>query len=176
MKLVQELRSTEGEKGMLDTTKLNGEYYMVKKAKGPVMIQVTNQNTKTRPIKNNAWALKMSGIQKRLQKVWMHKQLWERIQKQQQTSTKTDWQKRYRTIHKMCQSSNNFKAFARDFNAVRSKVSNFYCITLLKTTKLRTKSSQKITLYKYKIDTCSNGNLIPINMSKVLFANTTLQT
>ena len=51
----------------------------------------------------------------------------------------------------------------------RSKVFNFHCIWSIIIAKLKTKTSQRTELCKYKIDTGSVGNLLSIRMFKGLY-------
>ena len=53
------------------------------------------------------------------------------------------------------------------------KVFNFHGIRSVIIAKLRTKSIPKTALDEYKINSSSNGNLMPL-MSYVLFPNTTI--
>ena len=62
----------------------------------------------------------------------------------------------------------------QEFDAVRAKIFNFHSVTSVILTKLKTKSSQRKDTCKYKIDTGSDGNLMPIRMYKMLFPHTNI--
>ena len=79
---------------------------------------------------------------------------------------------KHRATHKTYQDTEDTVELTRDFDTVRSNIFNFHSIRSVIIAKLRTKSNQTITMYKYKIDTGNAGKLIPIKMFKVLFPNT----
>ena len=60
----------------------------------------------------------------------------------------------------------------QEFDAVRLKILNCHTLGQLIITKLKTKSSQRIDKCEYKIDTYSDGNLMPIRMYKMFLPHT----
>ena len=50
-----------------------------------------------------------------------------------------------------------------------SEIFNFHRVRSVITAKLKTKSSQKVQMYKFKVDTGSNSNLWPSKVFKLLF-------
>ena len=59
----------------------------------------------------------------------------------------------------------------KEFDMVRSKIFNLYSVS---NCKAKTKGSQRTDTYKYKIDTGSDGNLMPVRMYKTLFPHTNI--
>ena len=55
-------------------------------------------------------------------------------------------------------------------------VKSFNSICCIIETKLKTSSSQKATVLQYKVDTGSNGKLMSVNMFKVLYQKTTMNS
>ena len=72
----------------------------------------------------------------------------------------------------MCKSNDKSEASRREFNVVSLILFNLVSIRLVILQNKYKKETS--TLCKYKIDTISNGNLMPINMFKMLFPNTTI--
>ena len=54
-------------------------------------------------------------------------------------------------------------------NAIKTKVFNFHNTSLVITTKLQTRTAQKIAMLEYKVDRGSGGNLLPTSMLKTIF-------
>ena len=73
----------------------------------------------------------------------------------------------------MNQGNEEAKVLAREFNAVKPKVFNSQSIGLLMIAELEKRWSNT-AMCEYKIGSGSDGNLMPINMFKVLFLNTTI--
>ena len=73
----------------------------------------------------------------------------------------------------MCQDAEDKKVSVQEFDTVRSKVFNFYSFRSV-IIEDENKNSQKGDTCKYKIDTGSDGNLMPIRKYKLLFPHTNL--
>ena len=73
-----------------------------------------------------------------------------------------------RVIHDMCQNNEDKELATQEFDVVRSRIFNFHSTRSVIITGLKTKSSQKTGTCKLKIDTGSDGNLMPIRMCKIL--------
>ena len=64
------------------------------------------------------------------------------------------------------------ESLERECDLVSSKVFNFYSIRLVLATKLKKHSEKPIC--KYKIDTGSDSNLMPLSIFRSLYLNTTI--
>ena len=64
-------------------------------------------------------------------KNWMHQSLPKGMQKQHRPAPKENDSKRHRTVHETCQGNDKSEALTREFNVIRSKVSNFHRIRLV---------------------------------------------
>ena len=82
-------------------------------------------------------------------------------------------------MYKACQSNaeswkRSDEEMDRAIDKVTIKSFNFSSIQSVILAKLENSSSQKSSILKYKGGTGSNGNLIPVNMFKVLFLETAM--
>ena len=77
--------------------------------------------------------------------------------------------KRFRKIHNTCPDEEEEEVVTQEFDVIRSKFLNLHSIRSVIIAKLKTKSSKKVDAYQYKIDTDSNGNVMPIRMHEMLF-------
>ena len=86
--------------------------------------------------------------------------------------TREAGRKNYRAIHKTYINMKETVASARASDTLRSKFSMSHSVRSVIAASLRTKNYQAKTTCKYKIDTGSDGNIMPIKMFKVLFLDT----
>ena len=77
----------------------------------------------------------------------------------------------WRAVHKTKQYS---ESSDREFYVARAKVFNFHSIGLVLSTKLKTETSQRAALYKYKLSNGSGSNLMSVSTFKSLFTNATV--
>ena len=82
--------------------------------------------------------------------------------------------KRGRAAHDMCQYNKDVKVALQHLDVVRSKVFSFHAVRSAIMVKLSTKSSKNMEMCKFKLDTASNGNLMPIIMNKLIFLHTNI--
>ena len=79
---------------------------------------------------------------------------------------------RCRAVHETCQDTDETEVAARDFDTVNVKIFSLLSIKSVVNVELKTKATTTTKLCEYKIDTDSDGNLLPIKEFKALLSNT----
>ena len=74
-------------------------------------------------------------------------------------------------FHDMCQDAEETWVSTEASDMIRLNVFTINSMKSIIIAKLKTKTSQRTELYKYKININSDGNLLPIRMFKALYPN-----
>ena len=77
-----------------------------------------------------------------------------------------------RAVHDICHADRETEVATQEFDTIISKVFNFHSIRSVLGAKLNMRSSCRTDVYKYKIDTGNDGNLMPIKSYKMFFSCT----
>ena len=72
-------------------------------------------------------------------------------------------------VQEVCQGHEEMEVATHEFDTVRSKVFIFHSIRSVLIEKVKTESSQKAEICKFKLDIGSDSNLMPVRMYKMLF-------